>query len=175
MWLIRPMVGITWLAVAGCAATPDPISDTGDGPPLGVVRDTPERFIGERVRWGGTIASVENDAEETRVYVVARGLGSNGRPKNTDISAGRFVALLSGFHDPVVLEQGRELTAVGVLEDATRATIGDFEYLYPVVRAESHRLWPKREPRYYYRGPAYYPYYRHGPWYPYHHWPHHFY
>ena len=51
-----------------------------------------------------------------------------------------------------------------MLEDCNvRATIGDFEYLYPVVRTESHRLWPKREPQHYYPGPGYHPYYLHGP------------
>ncbi len=161
---MRATLVALWLA--GCATTPDPIRDTADGPPLADVVAAPERFAGERVRWGGTIASVENRAEETRVYVVARELYPSGRPRPADVSSGRFVALLPGFHDPVIFAPGRELTAVGVLQAATTARIGEFEYLYPVLSAETHRLWPRREtyPPYVYPP---YPYYYHDPWYPY--------
>lgn len=167
MQLIRLILLASWLAGAGCASTPDPIRDADNGPSLGDVLDAPREFVGERVRWGGTIASVENGVEKTRVYLVARTLYDSGRPKPGDVSAGRFVALLSGFHDPVILAPGRELTAVGVLHDATSATIGEFEYRYPVVVAEIYRLWPKRNPPAYYYGPPYYPYYYYDPWYPY--------
>ncbi|MDH3452010.1 MAG: Slp family lipoprotein [Gammaproteobacteria bacterium] len=164
--LTRWLLPVAWLAVSSCASTPDPIRDAEDGPPLGVVREAPQRFIGERVRWGGTIANVENDAEQTRVYIVARELQSSGRPARSDFSTGRFVALLAGFHDPVILAPGRELTVVGVLHEAMRGTIGEFDYVYPVVNAETHRLWPKREPSYNYYRPPYHPYY-YDPWYPY--------
>ena len=160
------------LAIAGCASTPDPIREAPNGPPLGVVRDAPEQYLGQRVRWGGTIADVENEVDHTRVYIVGRELHDSGRPAKGDVSTGRFVAVLQGFHDPVILAPGREMTAVGELADAMRATVGEFEYVYPVVRADLHRLWPKREQRYYHHH-YYPPYYYHDPWYPYHYFPPH--
>ena len=36
--------------------------------------------------WGGTIASVENRKDETWLEIVARELGSSGRPRETDRS-----------------------------------------------------------------------------------------
>lgn len=157
------------LLSAGCASTPDAIRDAPDGPPLGVVREAPQDYIGQRVRWGGTIADVANEVDRTLVYIVARELQENGRPARSDASIGRFVAVLEGFHDPVILARGRELTAVGALGEATRATVGQFDYLYPVVEAELHRLWPEREPRDYHR--HYHPYPFYDPWYPYRYYP----
>ncbi len=169
MWLLLLFASVATLS-AGCASTPDPIRDAPDGPPPGVVREAPEDYVGQRVRWGGTIAEIDNAVDHTLVYVVARELHDSGRPTRNDASTGRFVAVLEGFHDPVILAPGRELTAVGELQEATRATVGEFDYLYPVVRAELHRLWPRREPRHYHHH-HYHPYYYHDPWYPYHYFP----
>ncbi len=170
---MRTLLIAICVTVSGCATTPDPIRDTADGPTISQVREAPEAFVGERVRWGGTIAAVENGPEDTRVYLVARELYPSGRPRSSDTSAGRFIAVLSGFHDPVILAAGRELTAVGLLQGAVNATVGEFEYLYPVVKAQAHRLWPRRAARSPYYPYPYYPYHFYDPWYPHpYYWPH---
>ena len=150
-----------WYAVAtlllgACTTTPDPIGNAPPGPPPAVVRQTPQAHQGQRVRWGGTIAAVENTADATRVFVVARDLAKNGRPRDVDGGGGRFIVMLSGFQDPVIYADGREITVVGELQGVQTHRVGGFEYPYPVVIADFHKLWPKRSERYYA-----YPYY---PW-----------
>ena len=165
------------LLSAGCATTvPKEIREPPpDNPALAEVRTATQRFIGAHVRWGGTIASVDNRETETRVEVVARELGRDGRPRETDRSPGRFIAAIDGFLDPVVYAEGRDLTVTGVIAGEVTHKIGDHDYTFPVVRVNSYLLWPPRpEPLPYDVPPWYYdPWY---PWHPYYHpyrWPYH--
>lgn len=168
---ILMLVSLAFVA-AGCATNvPREIREAPENSPtLAEVRVDSQRFIGARVRWGGTIAAVDNRATETRIEVVARALDRNGRPRETDRSPGRFIAVIDGFLDPVVYAEGREMTVTGALAGETTHRIGDHEYTFPVVRAENYLLWPPRSelqprdfPPWYYDpwypwGPYYYPY-----------------
>lgn len=174
MKILRGMsVVATAIVLFGCAATvPEAIRETPPGNPSPVeVRATPERFVGERVRWGGTITNVENRQKETWIEVVARQLGDSGRPEEGDVSYGRFLARLNGFVDPAIYSEGREITVVGTLAEPVRRTIGQYPYLYPVVEVSSHYLWriEPRVPAYYYDPYWYDPWY--DPWYPFSPWP----
>ncbi len=166
---LRRMPGAALLLLAaGCASVPDPIRDAPDGVAPSLARDDPQAVVGQRVRWGGTIAAVENTPENTRVVVVARRLTSAGRPRDEDRSNARFIAVLEGFHDPVVLQSGREFTVVGTVQRTEPGKVGDFDYLYPVLAVEHYRLWPARVELPYPPPPFYY-----DPWYPYpYYWPH---
>ena len=154
--------------LVGCAATvPEAIRETPPGNPSPVeVRANPEQFVGARVRWGGSIASVDNRKEQTWIEVVARQLQDNGRPESGDTSFGRFLARIDGFVDPSIYSDEREITVVGTLRDSVRRTIGEYPYLYPVVEVSSHHLWPRelRAPARYYDPYWYDPWY--DPWYP---------
>ncbi len=147
---------------------PPPIrTELPDPPSLKEVRQDPSAFVGERIRWGGTIARVENREKVTRIQLVARRLGKEGRPRAEGRSNGRFLTEVEGFLDPVVYAQGRLLTVVGRLQEPETRPIGDYPYRFPVVRAESHHLWPEpdpiRSPRYY-DGPYGDPWYRFHPY-----------
>ncbi len=130
--------------------------------------------IGARVRWGGTIAKVENQQNDTLIEIVERPLDGEGRPTGGDRSSGRFIAEIPGFVDPAVYENGREITVVGSLADPVTRKIGEYVYRFPVVDVNHHYLWPLRPavaypPRYY--DPFWYdPWYPWGPspWYPWH-------
>lgn len=153
------------LLVAGCATTiPKEISTApAGGPTVAEVRVDAQQFTGARVRWGGTIAGVDNQANETWVEVVARELDRSGQPRPTDRSAGRFIAIIDGFIDPALYGEGREITVAGVVEDEVTRKIGDFDYTFPRVRADNYLLWPLRhepDPR------DYPPYWYYDPWYP---------
>jgi len=148
--------------VTGCASVPGPLA-------VGRFVDvTPQaaqagQFVGQRVRWGGIIASTETGERETCFEVVSRPLDSSARPEQTDKSEGRFIACAWGFYDPSVYAQGREITVTGTIRNAVVRKVGDYDYRFPKVRAETVYLWPKREiydrwPPYYY-GPYWY-----GPW-----------
>ena len=156
---------------AGCASkVPVNIREPIPGSPsLAEVRRDPALHAGERVRWGGTIVAVHNREQDTRIEVVGRGLGSQGKPRDGDATAGRFLAEIPGFLDPAVYAEGRKITVVGMLAEPETRLIGEFSYRFPVVRTRAHYLWPEEKPVRdpYYPGPWYY-----DPWYPYH-WPYH--
>ncbi len=120
-------------------------------------------FIGQRVRWGGTVVRVENRAQESVIEVVNRELDASARPIRLDRSGGRFMAVIRGFIDPVIYEAGRDITVIGTLEKIVSAPLGDFSYQYPLLQVESHKLWEKHLPRPYRRDP-----YGYDPWYPWH-------
>ena len=127
------------------------------------VRAQPPLYRDAEVRWGGSIASTRNERDHTVVEIVARDLGSDGRPREEDKSLGRFLAKVQGFLDPAVYKPEREVTVRGRVEGVVEQAIGEFRYAYPVIRVEHIYLWPPRL-----RLPPYpypYPYY-YDPWYP---------
>mgnify|MGYP000604342760 CR=1 FL=1 len=151
--------------VPSAISTPPP-----NNPSVNEVRQNSESLIGQRVRWGGTIASVTNKESETWIEIVERELRRSGQPLDSDSSAGRFIARIPGFFDPTIYDRGRQITVVGVIEKPMIKTIGDFAYLFPVVAVDGHQLWeltPETiyiEPSPFWYSPpwhpGYYPYFR---------------
>lgn len=161
------------LLLVGCATRPpDPILDAPTTDlSLGEVAASVSAYVGQRVRWGGKIAGVENRVKETWLDIVARPLDSNGRPHANDQSLGRFLARVDGFLDPAVYAKGRALTVAGTIEGTLTRAIGDYPYTYVIVKADATRLWEPMERPLYYRDPFYDPFYdpfwpRFYPWYP---------
>jgi len=169
-------------ALSGCAttSTPEAIRKPPPGDPtLAEVRANLSGYLGALVRWGGTIAGIENRAAETWLDVVSRPLDSSGRPRTEGDSTGRFLVKVQGFLDPAVYHDGRLVTVSGRVSGEETRPIGEYPYRYIVVDAETTQLWeplPER-PYYYYRDPFYDPFYdpfwpaRPYPWY----WPYPYY
>jgi len=169
--------------ISGCASqVPAPIAKA-PAVPLSVTeaKGTPGQHIGQDVRWGGEIISIENQPAQTWVEVVSRELRSNGRPIANSQSSGRFIASFQGFIDPAVYTPGRLLTIAGTIQGETTRTIGEYSYLFPVVAITASHLWeppsetapPPYPPPWWYYDPWYYdpwywPYYPRP--YPPHHW-----
>lgn len=162
------------ILLSGCTTLPEPLATPPAGNvQLAEVRAEPGRFTGNPVRWGGTITATRNLKDETVIEVVARPLGSDGRPLLTDQSDGRFLAKLTGFYDPSVYAAGREITLRGVITGSQEQAIGEHSYLYIVVQVEHLHLWAARLPE-----PVYYDPWYSDPWYPWgwpypHHGPYH--
>lgn len=158
--------------ISGCASQiPLVIREAPpDNPTVQQVRNYPEQYQGRAVRWGGTIASVENKEDATWIEVVATELDHYGRPKDTDQSPGRFLVRIDGFLDPQIYRLGRSITVYGKVESRTERRIDEYPYTYPLLRGLSYYLWreyPDWEYAYTYPGrthyfPRYYfsPYYR---------------
>jgi outer membrane lipoprotein len=141
-------------------------------PKLEAVATDAAPYQGQYVRWGGTVASVENKANETWLEIVAKRLDAFGEPKYEDKTEGRFLARYEGFLDPKIYGADRQVTVYGVIEPSEPGKIGEQPYIYPVVKAEKVYLWPQRvswrdDPwcrDYYWHSPFYYPYpYRYSP------------
>lgn len=153
---------VVFLALAGCASdVPRAVREA----PVETILPAealaaPETWRGHSVRWGGEIVGVENRKDQTWIEIVEKPLYANGRPVRTDTSRGRILGVAPGFLDPAVYAKQRSITIVGVLETPVTRVIGEYSYRYPVVRVNSHYLWPT-EPE------AVHHYYYYDPWWPY--------
>jgi len=156
-----------WIAVAlslGSCATqvPEPIRQPATSPlDVARVQEQPERHLGQRVRWGGTILAVSNRERTTEIEVLARPLGRGGAPVFESSGQGRFIVEVAGFLDPAEYPKDRELTVVGIITGHQTRPVGDYPYVYPIVRAETRHLWPEQTPTALYGPPD--PWF--GPWY----------
>ncbi|CAE6688036.1 Slp family lipoprotein [Candidatus Nitrotoga fabula] len=152
------------IAVTGCSTVPNQllVGTFAEVTPLAAQNQNLE---GQRVRWGGTIVNTEPGKDETCFEVVSYPLGSSARPLETDATSGRFLACTPLFYDPVVYAKGREITVIGTIQGISTRKLGEYEYRYPQIKAETVYLWAQLSPYYY--GPPY-PYFNgyYGPyWY----------
>lgn len=145
MRLPIPTVVIAALVLGGCATVPKPLA--GDHFATLTPRQAATQDIhGETVRWGGKIVKVVPESEQTCFEVLSRELYANARPRERDASGGRFIACSKGFYDPELYAPGRELTVTGRLAGTEQHKVGDYNYTYAHVDADTVYLWPKREP-----------------------------
>lgn len=151
-------------ALAGCATAPKPLQ--GSFAPLAPAQASDSQAVGDAVRWGGRIVKVMPDARATCFEILGRDLSSSARPTrlDTDVSNGRFIACRSGFYDPEIFTDEREVTVTGRIEGYEMRPIGEYEYRYPRVAADVIYLWPERraDPFYYQHPSPFFPMYR--PW-----------
>ena len=145
-WLGPVLVLAAGVAIAGCATgVPEPIRSAPESAPsLAQVRDAPDEHEQARVRWGGEIVEVRNEADGTWLEVVERPLRRPGEPRDADASEGRFLARVDGFLEPATYAPGRRITVAGGIDGEVSGTIGDYRYDYPVVAVEAHHLWPQQ-------------------------------
>lgn len=151
---MRPIaILVLVLFLSACASPPRSLeSAPAASPDPERVSDNPQAFQGHEVIWGGRIVAVTNEADITRITVLAKPLDRRRRPDDDADGGARFMARFDGFRDPLVYRAGRSITVVGRIDGTRRAEVGDYSYAHPVVEVASHELWePKpvrREPRY---------------------------
>jgi len=97
--------------------------------------------LGKKARWGGKIVAVENKKDVSEIEIIFFPENSYGKPKTGMPSAGRFKAVVEGFVDPLVFEQGRLITVVGEVGDGQSGIIGEQAYLYPTLNAMGYYMW----------------------------------
>jgi outer membrane lipoprotein len=168
-WGARVTGLVAGLVLTACATgVPESIRDP-QVTPIDVkdAQTAPDRHLGQRVRWGGTVIGVTNGERSTEIEILARPLGRDGAPDSSSPGQGRFIAEAAGFLDPAEYPKGRELTVVGILTGTVTRSVGDFPYVYPVVRTESRYLWPEAPTAVPYGPPYPWPWYDpwYGPWY----------
>ena len=157
------------LLLTGCASTvPEsiriaPANDIG----VNEVQHDDKRFVDSQVRWGGSIISVKNQADETRIEILSRKLSKDGKPETDSTSQGRFIARIKGFLEPEEYPKDRLMTVTGSVSKVIEKPVGEYPYPYPVVDVKSYHLWPQQKnyPPPYYYDPFYDPYF-----YPYPYW-----
>ncbi len=149
------------LLLSACATTPTPIA-RGPFALVSVKQALSNEAAGSRVRWGGMIVNVAPLKTESCFEILSRPLDSDGAPKRTDQTEGRFMACGAGFYDPASYPAGREITFIGSVQAPALCKIGTYEFSCPRLAIESLYLWPRLEPRYYYSPYYYDPFW--GPW-----------
>lgn len=136
-------------ALGACAIVPDSI-DVADASKLvpfdrvnKVKTQSPDSNIslGEKARWGGKIVAVENKKDASEIEIVFFPETDYGKPKTSMPSMGRFKAVVEGFVDPLVFEQGRLITVVGEVGNMQTGIIGEQEYAYPTLNAKGYYMW----------------------------------
>lgn len=163
MW--KPLLAAAGaLTLAACATVPKPLE--GTYAPIDPAHAAAGGAGGTSVRWGGTIIKTEPGEQQTCFYVLSQPLDSSARPRTDGASMGRFVACHAGFYDPEVFTKGRELTVTGTLHGTVSRKIGEYDYAYPRVEANTVYLWAKRPNVVRYRDPFYDPFWGPywGPW-----------
>jgi outer membrane lipoprotein len=157
-----PLLLLAALLLNACSSVPKNIGSPAVVPvTLSQAAKNPDEVKRTQVRWGGSIAKVENRQQTTRVEIVARELFDDGEPKKSDQSLGRFMAEIKGFLDPAIYAVGRNFTVVGALAGTVQGKLGEMNYTYPVVETDSYYLWPLPEEPCETCTPWYY-----DPWYP---------
>ena len=117
------------------------------------------RYQGKKILVGGRILSTENREGGSWLEVLQHPLDWQQRPKDTDESYGRFLVRFGGFLDPAIYQEGREISAAGVVVGQETLPLGHIQYSYPVIQAREIHLWKKRKPvRYYHPWYWDYPY-----------------
>ena len=150
--MIRHLIVATGLlGLTACATIPAPLQGN-------FVASTPRAApnVGETVRWGGEVISVDPKMGTTCIEVLGHELGSTARPIETDRSNGRFMACQEGFIEPGDYPKGREVTVIGRLSGTMTGRVGEFDYVYPRVAASTIYLWAKRTQRVAGYGPGFY-------------------
>lgn len=136
---------VVLLGVSACTVVPDPIQVAEDAQLVSfeeVKGDVAQnQQLGKNARWGGRIASVENKKDVSEIEIVFFPESSSGKPRIGKESGGRFKAIVSGFIDPLVFEQGRLITVVGEVGEAQNGIIGEQDYIYPTVNAIGYHMW----------------------------------
>lgn len=148
---MRPRSSLLFLFVllAGCthAISKDLLKGVERSVTFSQIFASPETYEGRSVLVGGVIVRTTNKVEGTLLEVYATALDRQGRPIDTDRSAGRFLALHMGFLDPEIYKQGRKVTIVGTVQGAQTAFLGEILYRYPYLIAKEIHLWEQATPQ----------------------------
>lgn len=135
------------LSLCSCASR-IPVEIRGDvehAPTVAQVHTEAEKYLSQKVRWGGKILKIENKQNTSRLTVVAFPLNGYGRPQNTRQSPGRFIAVVDRFLEPEIYSRDREITVIGNILASETHKVGEFAYSHPVVKVDNHYLWAVEE------------------------------
>jgi outer membrane lipoprotein len=139
----RIYIFLVALFLVGCSTFPDKLQ-LDDNAQLTTYEDAAsksEQVKGKMLRWGGTIAKVENKPDATIFEMVYYPLNGYGKPISGDDSMGRFRIRVNGFVDPMVYKVGRLMTFTAQLDGLETGLVGEHEYVFPVATVEAYYLW----------------------------------
>jgi outer membrane lipoprotein len=144
--LIRLAMPAALLTLAACA--PAPIYKTSPDavvPTPAQVAQTPERYSGNEVVWGGRIVHVSNFPDHSEIELLGYPLDSSQRPRVNDSGGGRFIAVLRGYVEPLNYPAGALMTVDGKLNGTRAGKVGEADYLFPLLEVTQSHVWTAEE------------------------------
>jgi len=90
---------------------------------------------------GGEIISSTVKEGETWMEVLQQPLNWHLKPKETDLSYGRFLVNFMEFRDPVLYAPGRKITVLGKVAGKKILPLQEIMYSYPVLIPHESHLW----------------------------------
>lgn len=144
--LIRLAAPAALLMLAACA--PAPIYKTTATAVTATpsqVAQSPERYSNGEVIWGGRIVQVKVFADHSEIELLAYPLDSSQRPKANDSGNGRFIAVQSGYAEPLNYPSGALMTVSGKLNGSRAGKVGEADYVFPLVAVAQSHVWTADE------------------------------
>ncbi len=140
-------VAVVFIFISGCTGV---ISDqvrkqAVENLSLAAALDDTQESAGKMVIWAGEIISTRNEEKGTVIEIIQKPADSNQRPRESDQSQGRFLALNKGYLDSVIYEKGRKVTVAGRIKEKQTLPLDGIQYTYPVIMVEEIYLWPRPE------------------------------
>jgi outer membrane lipoprotein len=144
---INHLIFIMVILLAGCAhVVREEIRAMAIKEPAENILKNPELYTGKIVILGGVIASSINTEEGTFMEIVQKPLDSRGRPKEVDISYGRFIVFYENYLDTAIYSPGREITVVGEVVGKRVRQLGQIMYPYLFLKSKELYLFEQRIP-----------------------------
>lgn len=159
---ILPFLAAAIVLVSGCAhvISQDILQEVNTEITFTELRKAPEDYQGKVVLLGGVIVKTVSKKEGSLLEIYQTELDRRGRPINTDVSQGRFLALYEGLLDSEIYRRGRKVTIVGVVKGKEVIRLGEIDYLCAYLVVKEIHLWEEETPRAY----APYPWGFRDPW-----------
>lgn len=170
------VIALTLAFLCGCAhvISKDILKEINREITFAELRKNPQVYAGEVVLLGGVIVRTVNKEEGTLLEIYQTALSREGRPVQTDVSEGRFLALYEGLLDSEIYRKGRKVTIAGTVKDEKVMKLGEIDYHYPYLLIRDIHLWKEEQRRRYEPypwGPWWYDPWDYGyPWYPWYPW-----
>lgn len=136
------------LAVAVAACAPAPLYRPAPGAVVAIpaqVAQSPERYAAGAVIWGGRIVKVTNLSDHSEIEVLAYPLDGSQRPRTSDNGNGRFIIVMPGYVEPLDFPAGALITVSGKLSGSHAGTVGEANYVFPLVASTQSHVWSQRE------------------------------
>jgi outer membrane lipoprotein len=111
------------------------------------VAQTPERYQSAAAIWGGTVVQVNNLPDRSEIEMLAFPLDSSQRPKLKSASAGRFIAIVPGYVEPLKFPSGTPMTFSGHISGVRSGKVGNADYVFPLLKTDQSHAWTAEEMR----------------------------
>ena len=103
----------------------------------------PDDHVGEVVLLGGKIIETNVNSNYSEIAVLQLPLDGGDRPRIEDQSEGRFLIRSEELLDPAVYTEGTAITVVGEIIGSEARKVGEYNYIYPVLKPIEIKLWHK--------------------------------